>query len=646
MIFDAAPMKKALRDSIMYDGVDRRHIEQAMAKVDKMIEDCEIPGEYNYDFESSIQLLQARVIDFTNRNAVVTAEKYGFDREGFKNGRPLTKRLFYRDPYLTCSWCNELMFVDVDRLHQKITLPVEIGDRIQSEYLPNCEKCGRADCYFIGSHDFSEIIANRDVVEKRKREKELAASIVIKRTYRAYLKRRYATAAAAARLARKLLEFKAATIMAALGRRRLARRRFNTEKLLLSIKQSHPVLTAWAIRGDMIRKQLFWFTKQVELDMLYFNYIDLIERKGFDPCRYVLEDNIREIAVRIVERKSILLALIQRLWRGFMARRIVKYFRTEVIRMRQFTISRILMIQRAYRGHAVRVKMPKFIALQRRGKLMAKYQDQAMKQLKGSHLKQLRDTMMESYAHERREEKTARFTQRIDLPYYHDNKKMKAFAASCYYDDKLQLEIDDLMGIVIEKELEERETVRMEMDRRRFLDSRIAEHGPLGFGLRGVKPSDDNPVIVNGFRVSKIPESSRTTSMRIMFDEERKQLMNNLIDRTVKDHSMFNRGALQRFEEYNLARRKRDSVQHAESIANKAPVSSLRRSTIRTAATEATTMDDGKEKKVTASSKPKFRKIRSETVEFRPRDYKFPANINDKPTEWLFEDDGFVLKYK
>ena len=630
----------------MYDGVDRRHIEKAMAKVDKMIEDCEIPGEYNYDFESSIQLLQARVVDFTNRNAVVTAEKYGFDREGFKNGRPLTKRLFYRDPYLTCSWCNELMFIDVDRLHQKMTLPMEIGDRIQSEYLPNCEKCGRADCYFIGSHDFSEIIANRDAVEKLKRERELAASIVIKRAYRAYLKRRYATAAAAARLARKLLEFKAATIIAALGRRRLARRRFNTEKELLSIKQSHPVLTAWAIRGDVTRKQLFWFTKQVELDMLYFNYIDLIERKGFDPSRYALEDNIREIAVRIVERKSILLALIQRLWRGFMARRIVKYYRTEVIRMRQYTISRILMIQRAYRGHAVRVKMPKFIALQRREKLMARYQDQAMKQLKGSHLKQLRDTMMESYAHERREEKSARFTQRIDLPQYHDNKKMKAFAASCYYDDKLQLEIDDLMGIVIEKELEERETVRMEIDRRRFLDSRIAEHGPLGFGLRGVKPPDDKPVIVNGFRVSKIPESSRTTSMRIMFDEERKQLMNNLIDRTVKDHSMFNRGALQRFEEYNLARKKRDNAINTESIpSNKAPVSPIRRPTIRATTLDAAA-DDDKERKVTTSSKPKFRKIRSETVDFRPRDYKFPANINDKPTEWLFEDDGFVLKYK
>ncbi len=628
----------------MYDGVDRRQIEKAMAKVDKMIEDCVIPGEYNYDFESSIQLLQARVIDFTNRNAVVTAEKYGFDREGFKQGRPLTKRLFYRDPYLTCSWCNELMFIDVDRLHQKMTLPLEIGDRIQSEYLPNCEKCKRADCYVIGSHDFSEIIAKRDEVEKIKREKELSASIIIKRVYRAYLKRRYATAAAAARLARKLLEKKAATIIAALVRRRLARRRFNTEKELVSIKHSHPVLTAWAIRGDNTKKQLFWFTKQVELDMLYFNYIDLIERKGFDPSRYLLEENVREISARIIERKSILLALIQRVWRGFMARRIVKYYRTEVIRMRQYTISRILMIQRAYRGHAVRVKMPKFIALQRREKLMSKYQDQAMKQLKGSHLKQLRDTMMESYAHERREERTARFTQRIDLPQYHDNKKMKAFAASCYYDDKLQLEIDDLMGLVVEKELEERETVQAELARRRFLDGRIAEHGPVGFGLRGVKPPDDKPVIVNGFRVSKIPESSRSTSMRIMFDDERKHLMDNLIERTVKDHSMFNRGALQRFEEYNLARKKRDNIVNVEPVvSNKAPVS-LRRTTTR-AATPDGAVDEEKEKK-TSPSKPKFRKIRSETVEFRPRDYKFPANINDKPTEWLFEDDGFVQKYK
>jgi hypothetical protein len=132
--------------------------------------------------------------------------------------------------------------------------------------------------------------------------------------------------------------------------------------------------------------------------------------------------------------------------------------------------------------------------------------------------------------------------------------------------------------------------------------------------------------------------------MRIMFDDERKHLMDNLIERTVKDHSMFNRGALQRFEEYNVARRKRDNIVNVEPVvSSKTPVS-LRRTNIR-AATPDGAADEEKEKKI-STSKPKFRKIRSETVEFRPRDFKFPANINDKPTEWLFEDDGFVQKYK
>jgi hypothetical protein len=73
---------------------------------------------------------------------------------------------------------------------------------------------------------------------------------------------------------------------------------------------------------------------------------------GYDPPRIVVERNIAELATRILARQRVLAILIQRLWRGVMARRIVKYFKTEVVRLRQYAWGKVLRLQRLYRGHA------------------------------------------------------------------------------------------------------------------------------------------------------------------------------------------------------------------------------------------------------------------------------------------------------
>lgn len=79
------------------------------------------------------------------------------------------------------------------------------------------------------------------------------------------------------------------------------------------------------------------------------NYVAFVERTGYQPVRMIVEMNIKELAKRIETLAHAMLALIQRQWRGVMARRSVAYFRIELIRLRQYEVSFALKIQRAYR---------------------------------------------------------------------------------------------------------------------------------------------------------------------------------------------------------------------------------------------------------------------------------------------------------
>ncbi len=103
--------------------------------------------------------------------------------------------------------------------------------------------------------------------------------------------------------------------------------------------------------------KLFWYTRQEELDFVYQDYVILCERMGFIPPRIIVEKNIQELSRRILYRQSCLAALIQRMWRGFMSRRIVRFFKREVIRLRQVAWGKIMKLQRVYRGHRVRLRI-------------------------------------------------------------------------------------------------------------------------------------------------------------------------------------------------------------------------------------------------------------------------------------------------
>lgn len=134
----------------------------------------------------------------------------------------------------------------------------------------------------------------------------------------------YGFAGYAARLARLRLENKAATIINALARGRLGRRIARTERHLVVIKDAHSILITHALRESISRSKCFWYDRKEDSEFVFRDYVGFCSRTGFMPPRFTVEANIAELSRRITARKNELTTLVQRIWRGLMARRIVK----------------------------------------------------------------------------------------------------------------------------------------------------------------------------------------------------------------------------------------------------------------------------------------------------------------------------------
>lgn len=527
----------------LYYGTDLGSLKRVQDRIDTLIDEGELPSSYN--LHNPIQLMPDRTFDTTNRSSVLQAQQNNFDPEGFRQGKPLKLSIFYLDPFVTCSWCNMLTFVDVMAIRRSLALPEDLAEDLDVplENLPPCRRCGKANHLEVGSHDFTDLIANRDRVAREKAERELSAVLVLQRAYRGYLRRMYAHAERAARIALEKLQAKAATRINACARYRLANRRAVAEYHLAVVKNSHPVLLDHALKQPRrpdrrynIAQKTFWFERDVEKELVFVDYTLLGERLGWQPTRRQMEVNFIELSRRITARKDDLLSLIQRAWRGFMARRIVVYFKVEVVRLQQFLLSKAFKIQRLYRGHAVRIKIPAMLRARDDERVMRQYANFAEKR----RLRRLRtDAVVKTksaYIKERGEERTARYTGRIDAPALHNDRKMKAFAASCYSDNRLPNEMDNLLGIELREIAENKKQIKDDHDRKVFLTGRINEHGPRGFGNRGFIDESVEEKVIAGIVVGPERISSRSKGMKLLMNGEIKEIMERVVERALHDH--------------------------------------------------------------------------------------------------------------
>lgn len=569
------------------------------------------------------------------------------------------------------------------------------------ESLQPCKKCGRADAFFIGPLNFQDIIADRVRAEEERRRRRDTAVRVLQRSYKAYLRRVYGASYSLAYIAHRRLLNKAASRMTALIRGRFARRQAKTERCLRIIQFAHPLLLKHALKVSPTRSQCFWYNRQVDVDYLFADYTELCEKTGYIPPRMFVELNIKEISVRIVARQSELLTLIQRAWRGVMGRRMVKILKSEMTRLYQTNILRIMKMQRAYRGHFARLQFPKFQSVRDREKVMDDYLKFSESKLTKYNRHAQHEKSLIYYKKERRDETTARCTSRLMPMECYDNKKLAAFEDSCYYDVRGQINNNMVMSLEEHAIFNRKQEIQRELDRREFILARRAEHGPRGYGMRGFTAEIDlKSKTQHGFLSGDvIIESSRSRSMRLYFEKDLKEIVDHMIERA--QHSFKRGGNTGLYKEYNaekplhimlrpidrLARAEKGGIVSSSSANRKSRVDNKSQSNPDGANSEIKSSSSNsiaefvrqREKEAVAKSNDLSDEVIDKIVEselknrdgmvksceklsfatgkerldhrnkhknHKYRAFKYPKDINEDPLAWLEDDLDILVKFK
>lgn len=293
----------------------------------------------------------------------------------------------YICPYLTCGDCNSIVFIDSNKLRFSLyNQQQQHHQRLVSETLTKCPDCKRTLSYHIGADDLSYLLKAKNAEEIIHRKKQKKKAIVkLQRYYRTYLERKYTRAKLQCILIEQMLFTRCANVIQSMMRMRLARRRIVTERSLNVIRYARPMLMERALALDdrngngnadvdvdvdvdvhenahkntttktNINAKVFWYKSKDELSILYENYYILVERLGFHPPLYQVEDNINLIAKRITNREHELVVRIQSKWRAMVVRTFVHVFQTEVIRIRERMVISAIRIQALFRGRLGRL---------------------------------------------------------------------------------------------------------------------------------------------------------------------------------------------------------------------------------------------------------------------------------------------------
>lgn len=316
--------------------------------------------------------------------------------------------------------------------------------------------------------------------------------------------------------------------------------------------------------------------------MIYADYVDFVARTGHQPVRMIVETNIREVAERILLVAYEFLVLIQRQWRGVMARRTVSYFKTELIRIRQYEVAQIMKIQRVYRAYHARLNLiPLSKVKSFDASIEQRYINQRNQKKSDQAKKDLNNLLMVNYVEERRKEATLRYTGRIRGPSDYDGRKMRAYSASCYAETYLSDHVVKAVREERESKMGEERIRGVNYQRKVFILGRIAESGPMGYGKRSepslppprpqttllqssVQPSSVLSLSTTSMSKEQLRErtistrvvleSGRSRGMRYYFAEELASLMDLQINFVA--HDFTRRGLLGRFKEHNASSRK------------------------------------------------------------------------------------------
>ena len=406
----------------------------------------------------------------------------GFDPEGYEHGRGLQKDLFYWSPFMTCSRCNTLAFIDAARARSFSAVlnghvaPAAVA-ALKPEPLPKCEKCGSTDDWWMGSHNLLKLLgANQAELELRIR-KEKNGAARLQAAYRRYLRARWARAEVTLRLVSAMLHYRAASVVASIVRGRLGRRRSLTFMALSIVRGAHAKLLKEAVRGDpkIHKRKCFWYRRE-QVPVLFEDYLVVARRTGFAPPRTIVETNIMEIARRIRVREAFLATLIQARFRGMQARRFLHIFHREVVRVREIRFAASQRIQRLFRAWVSRRVVEAVLVAKFKGRLLRQHLESRREDREKRRHRELSGRLMERYCKERAEERSARVTG-LTHPSAAQGRKMKAFQESAYGYDAVTSLVKDLTGSVFARRRSDRAEDEAHRSRLEFVRRRQEEAG-------------------------------------------------------------------------------------------------------------------------------------------------------------------------
>lgn len=410
-------------------------VEAELAKK-RVLESLHLPSSWTR--ESPIQLFPPSEMDTTDTSLRIRGQPQGFDGSGYAEGRGLQRLLFYTTPYLTCMSCNALTFINVTALRSVLSLSKDLDPSyLPAEILPACTGCGETTSLAVGAKDFMLHIKATHAGLLRARAQRNSKARKIQAFYRAYLSRRQGRAVLAALLTTFFLHDRCATAIQSAGRGRLSRRALITERYLYVLKNAHPALLRWALHECPERCAVFWYVVPAELALVYADYRQLVERTGFRPPRIVVEANIKELASRVNERLYHLTTRVQRRWRGIMARRFIEIFHAERRRLRQLRNAVAFVLQRAYRGYVARRRVKRLRAADTRDHLLKEYTVE--RRLVRDADKRPGQRLMKEYSKERETEAAARSLGLIEPRAFGGNRMMALHASVYGSDDVTQL---------------------------------------------------------------------------------------------------------------------------------------------------------------------------------------------------------------
>ena len=126
------------------------------------------------------------------------------------------------------------------------------------------------------------------------------------------------------------------------------------------------------------------------------------------------------------------------------------FYKTELVRLRNWVFSKVFQIQRIYRAHAARLRVRKLRDIRVKQKLMGAYKEENRAKKLESTRKYSAAILKNQYAREREIEFTAWATSRLsscDMNSEYKGKRMAAFNDSCYSDVKFHEALDTHLRI-------------------------------------------------------------------------------------------------------------------------------------------------------------------------------------------------------